>query len=348
MNIDAFQVLFTVQAAYHTVAVDLNLVPDCLKAVKIDLYAAKFIPAVNQMHLANYPGKIQCFFQGRISAADNSDSLVPVKVAIAKRAVGYSPTNQPFLVFQAKMAMFGTCADNDCLCMVFLFAAGGNNFEIAGAAAYRTNLAARPFDIWRILDVVGKKIGQLISFYACGITRIIFQGFREQNLAAGCKLLEKQHGTPGTAKIKSRCYAGRPSPNDNGIIYFHARAFVSRNALRSFFGRPPMSVSTRLPFLISTIVGMELMPNLAAVTGFSSTLTLQILTRPLYSSASSSMIGPTARQGPHQGAQKSTRTGIFDFSTAELNVASVICSAIIISLFLFPTSGEGVAGMGKA
>src|SRR3954451_21117221 len=35
------------------------------------------------------------------------------------------------------------------------------------------------------------------------------------------------------------------------------------------------------------------------------------------------MIGDTCLQGPHQSAQKSTITGLSDFSTTSLNVASV-------------------------
>jgi len=43
--------------------------------------------------------------------------------------------------------------------------------------------------------------------------------------------------------------------------------------------------------------------------GFSSTLTLTTLSEPARSPASCSRTGSTIRQGPHHGAQKSTRTG---------------------------------------
>ena len=60
-------------------------------------------------------------------------------------------------------------------------------------------------------------------------------------------------------------------------------------------------------------VGMLLTPNFLDVSGLSSTFTFTIFTRPSYSLAISSRTGPIARQGPHQGAQKSTRAGQSDF-----------------------------------
>src|SRR5262245_66546811 len=51
------------------------------------------------------------------------------------------------------------------------------------------------------------------------------------------------------------------------------------------------------------------MPNAAATEGLSSTLILARRNLPAYSSASFSRTGPKTRQGPHQGAQKSTSTG---------------------------------------
>jgi len=51
-------------------------------------------------------------------------------------------------------------------------------------------------------------------------------------------------------------------------------------------------------------------PKRAAACGFSSMFSLTALSRPAHSVASASTTGATARQGPHQGAQKSTRTGM--------------------------------------
>src|SRR5436309_13288601 len=77
---------------------------------------------------------------------------------------------------------------------------------------------------------------------------------------------------------------------------------------------PPLKMSTR---------GMLTTPNLVATSGLSSTLSLPTLTLPAYCSASLSMVGPRARHGPHQGAQKSTTTGVSLCSTSFSQLASV-------------------------
>ena len=57
------------------------------------------------------------------------------------------------------------------------------------------------------------------------------------------------------------------------------------------------------------------MPNLTAISLLSSTLILTILIFPSLSLDISSKVGARALQGPHQGAQKSTRTGTSDYIT---------------------------------
>ena len=47
---------------------------------------------------------------------------------------------------------------------------------------------------------------------------------------------------------------------------------------------------------------------------WASTSSLPTLTRPLYSSAIASMVGAIARHGAHHAAQKSTKTGVLDFT----------------------------------
>jgi hypothetical protein len=64
---------------------------------------------------------------------------------------------------------------------------------------------------------------------------------------------------------------------------------------------------------------------------FSSTFTLIKLTLSENSFAISSTIGATALHGPHHGAQKSTKTGAFDFST------SLSQSPLAISFTLCPS-----------
>src|SRR5665647_1477363 len=69
---------------------------------------------------------------------------------------------------------------------------------------------------------------------------------------------------------------------------------------------------------------MPVMPYREVTSGLSSVLSLTIDTLPACSVASSSRMGATALQGPHQGAQKSTMTGRSLFRTSASNVASVV------------------------
>src|SRR5438128_12139811 len=89
---------------------------------------------------------------------------------------------------------------------------------------------------------------------------------------------------------------------------------------------------------------MPVMPYLTAVSGFSSVLSLPTLTRPAYSSASLSMVGVRARHGPHQGAQKSTSTGLSLWTTScfQLSVVKVATFALAMIAHL---SWEGVTGV---
>src|SRR5690606_33385652 len=71
----------------------------------------------------------------------------------------------------------------------------------------------------------------------------------------------------------------------------------------------PTIVSTTSPALKSSSVGMARTPNFEEMASLSSTLTLAIEAWPPSSAATCSRMGAMALQGPHQGAQKSTRTG---------------------------------------
>src|SRR5208337_64714 len=66
------------------------------------------------------------------------------------------------------------------------------------------------------------------------------------------------------------------------------------------------------------------MPNVFATSGASSTFTFASTNAPACCWVSRSSTGPSVRQGPHQGAQKSTTTGSFAerSSTAAVNSAS--------------------------
>src|SRR5882762_8647175 len=63
--------------------------------------------------------------------------------------------------------------------------------------------------------------------------------------------------------------------------------------------------------------------NCEAIRWFWSTSTFATFTLPWYCFATSSTTGATMRHGPHHSAQKSTRTGTFDWSTSESNVLSL-------------------------
>src|SRR4030042_2459382 len=77
-----------------------------------------------------------------------------------------------------------------------------------------------------------------------------------------------------------------------------------------------MACCIGFPPLKTVMVGMLMTPYFEATNGDSSTFTLANSIFPLYSLANSSTMGATALHGPHQGAQKSTSTGICEFKTA--------------------------------
>src|SRR6266545_5646092 len=89
----------------------------------------------------------------------------------------------------------------------------------------------------------------------------------------------------------------------------------SRTSLNFRLGIAPTRRSTGWPFLKIKIVGMLITWYLPAISGFSSVLSFITLTLPAYSVANSSMTGATIWQGPHQTAQKSTKTTCADFIT---------------------------------
>src|SRR6185369_10676185 len=77
--------------------------------------------------------------------------------------------------------------------------------------------------------------------------------------------------------------------------------------------------STILPPLKSNRVGIPRMLYRIAVLPLASTSNLPTFSLPAYSLATTSIVGPICRQGPHHSAQKSTRTGTSDRSTSWSN-----------------------------
>lgn len=89
-------------------------------------------------------------------------------------------------------------------------------------------------------------------------------------------------------------------------------------------GRAPTQRSTTVPFLTTIIIGMLITPYRCDNAGFSSTFTFATSSLSGYSCANRSTAGSVIRQGPHHGAQKSTRTGTRECNTSWSNVRSVM------------------------
>jgi len=104
----------------------------------------------------------------------------------------------------------------------------------------------------------------------------------------------------------------------------------------AFTGTPTCCEIT-FPLLNIARVGLPKTLYLEARSLFWSTFTLTNFTLSAYSSAISSTIGATLLHEPHEGAQKSTKTGRFDFST------STSQSLLVISLTWGPCAMFGVS-----
>ena len=87
---------------------------------------------------------------------------------------------------------------------------------------------------------------------------------------------------------------------------------------------------------------MLITPNWEASSGCSSTLTLPTLTS-VRSSATSSTMGLSIRQGPHQVAQKSSRTGFVLCSTSasKFSLVMVTTAISVPSIFIRTLCGGG-------
>src|SRR5204863_5339204 len=90
---------------------------------------------------------------------------------------------------------------------------------------------------------------------------------------------------------------------------------------------------TGSPLTNTVSVGADSTPYWRTTFGFTSMSRPTIFTLPAISVAISSSTGVTFLQGMHQSAQKSTRTGVSDWSTSAWNVASVTW---LVSGTIFP------------
>ena len=96
-------------------------------------------------------------------------------------------------------------------------------------------------------------------------------------------------------------------------------------------GCAPTNSSMTFPFLKSFTEGIDMTPNLDAASGLSSVVAFARISLPSYSFAIFWSVGFNIMHGPHQLAQKSTRTGVScDFSiTSFWKVMSVMSISMI-------------------
>src|SRR5262245_38049852 len=118
------------------------------------------------------------------------------------------------------------------------------------------------------------------------------------------------HG-PGRRHSRPSLRSGTSGVTDLELWMRQGQAVVDHTAdvihCSSFcFGAAPTWREDMLPFLKIISVGIDWKPYFAAVCGFSSTLSLTILTFSPSEPAISSSAGAIIRHGPHHSAQKST------------------------------------------
>src|SRR5205814_6744716 len=89
------------------------------------------------------------------------------------------------------------------------------------------------------------------------------------------------------------------------------------------FGRYPTVRSAGLPSLKMITVGIDMIPSCIGTDGFSSMSIFRTLILSPSSPWICSTMGAIMRHGPHHVAQKSTSTGLSDFSTAVSKSLSV-------------------------
>jgi hypothetical protein len=103
-------------------------------------------------------------------------------------------------------------------------------------------------------------------------------------------------------------------------------------AVSVLLGTAPITASFFSPLTKIMIVGMLRIPYWVAIEGLSSVFNLKQLSFPAYCFDSSSITGWIIRQGPHHGAQNSTRTGPLALRTSDCHVASVTVGTEILKV----------------
>src|SRR5690606_37511179 len=125
--------------------------------------------------------------------------------------------------------------------------------------------------------------------------------------SSGQSMVQRLHGAVALWHPQTKTPPGCPSGVVVNSVTSKNQAWLSSHLLRPALGVPaPIFMSAASPSLNRIMVGIERTPYLTVVEGFSSMLSLTILTLPASSAESSSRTGAIARHGPHHSAQKST------------------------------------------
>src|SRR5690606_27808550 len=129
---------------------------------------------------------------------------------------------------------------------------------------------------------------------------------------------------------------------EDGIRGFHVTGVQTCALPISDFGCAPIRMSAISPSLNIINVGIDRIPKRAAISGFSSILSLAIVTLPDNSAEISSSAGAIILHGPHHSAQKSTTTGSEACRTwvSKLELSTLMVAMIhILQLMLHRTFG---------
>lgn len=138
---------------------------------------------------------------------------------------------------------------------------------------------------------------------------------RNESASSGSLRSISSRANPATAPTWSGCTSSAlrndcssPSATSRSAS-LGAGASRWTNSVTWASGSAPTNPSTTCPSLRAYTAGIDWTWNIEAILGFSSTLTLTRSTCPSVAATTRSRIGPSVRQGPHHGAQRSTTTG---------------------------------------
>ena len=134
------------------------------------------------------------------------------------------------------------------------------------------------------------------------------------------------HGTRALAGYVRGILGGRINPTPNLAIVREGPAFGRVNGDRCL-GHVAGKFSMELAIEKAKTAGIDCTRNDWAISGFWSISTFTSLTAPPASRVTFSSTGPSCRQGPHHGAQRSTMTGVvLEASTTSLMKLAVVAS----------------------